>query len=620
MATVTPEFQRAVADHEAGKLDVAERVYRQVLAQNPNHSDALHLLGVLLHQRGRHAEALELIKRAIALVATNAAYYSNQGLVLRALGRRDEAVATLLAAIKVDPAYIGSYKNLGTTLNELGRHDEAATVLQKLVGIQPRDFGSWKQLGIANYRRRQFPSAIEAFQKAIELNGQDAETQNNLGVCFKDSGRLAEAEAAYRQAIAVRPNYAEAHNNLGILFSDQGNARVAIESFREALRHNAKLLDARHNLGVTLRDLGEFEEAGRYLAEVLEVDPSHAEAHNNTGVNYQHQGLYDLALRHYEHALRAKPDHIWAHFNRSQVWLLQGRYPEGFLEYEWRWKRPGLAASPFPRPLWDGSDRPHQTILLHAEQGLGDTIQFLRYVPLVCQRVGKVIIECQAPLVNLLAGYPGVAEFVAKGSPLPDFDLHSPFMSLAAIFGSRVDTLPGQSPYLAPSEGLAKIWKDKLAALPGRKFGINWQGNPKYHRDAQRSFPLAALAPLAAIPDVTLVSLQKIHGREQLAEIAERFQVVDLAPDLDEANGPFMDTAAVITALDLVVTSDTATAHLAGAIGAPTWLAVSHSPDWRWHDRGETSPWYPSMRLFRQSTPGDWTGVFQRMAEELKAR
>lgn len=617
MATLAESLQRAIADHEAGRLEAAELGYRKILVAAPREADALHLLGVILHQQGRHTDGLDMIRQAIGINSQNAAYYSNLGVVLRALGRREEAIAELRKGIQVDPNYLTSYRNLGSTLNELGRHEEAAAVLLKLVAQQPKEFVGWKQLGIAQYRRGQLLQAIQAFQKATELNANDAEALNNLGVALKDAGRQPEAAAIYRRAIAARPNYADVHNNLGILLTEQGDLRGAIPSFREALQHNPKLLDARHNLGVALRDVGQAEEAERLLAEVLQADPGHAEAHNNLGVAYQHRGNYDLALRHYEHALRAKPDHIWAHFNRSQVWLLLGRYLEGFLEYEWRWKRPGTSARSFPCPLWDGSVRPEQTILLHAEQGLGDTLQFLRFVPMVAQRVGKIVVECQGALVKLLTGYPGIEAIVAKGSPLPPFDLQAPLMSLAAILGSTADDLPGQSSYLSPDPALAAKWQERLAEIPGRKIGINWQGNPKFHRDATRSFPLTELAPIAAIPNVSLVSLQKVHGQSQIAELAGRFHVVDWTSELDEASGPFLDTAAILARLDLLITSDSAVAHLAGALGVKTWLAVSHSPDWRWHAEGESSPWYPSMQLFRQKSPGDWTSVFAAMAEAL---
>lgn len=291
-------------------------------------------------------------------------------------------------------------------------------------------------------------------------------------------------------------------------------------------------------------------------------------------------GQVDEALRHYETALRHQPDHAWAHFNRSQVWLLQGDWARGWDEWEWRWRRPGTAPRAWDVPAWDGTPLPGGTVLLHAEQGMGDTLQFVRFVRETRERVSRVVLECQPALLPLLRGVPEVDQLVAKGLPLPRVDAQVALLSLPRLFGARPDSIPGKVPYLqADPERVAK-WRTRLAAYPGFKVGIAWQGNPKYKRDRFRSVPLAEFAPLAAVPGVHLIGLQKGPGREQLTDPAP-FPVVDLGPDVDEA-GAFLDTAAIMKNLDLVITSDTSIPHLAGGLGVPTWVALGSSPDWRW--------------------------------------
>jgi tetratricopeptide (TPR) repeat protein len=348
------------------------------------------------------------------------------------------------------------------------------------------------------------------------------------------------------------------------------------------------------------------------------LQPDRSETYQTLGFILAEQGDREAALAAYEQAISLKPDNAEAHKNRSLIWLLQGKLAEGWAEYEWRWKCPELPERPFKQPLWDGSPLEGRTILLHAEQGLGDTIQFIRYAPLVRDRGGKVVVVCQRPLVGLLASCSGIERITAQGDPLPAFDVHAPLASLPRIFGTTLAAVPANVPYLSADARLVERWRQELAPQRGFKIGIAWQGSPKYRSDAQRSIPLEQFEPLARVPGVQLYSLQKGAGAEQLGRVAARFAVVDLGGRLDETTGPFLDTAAAIKNLDLVISSDTSIPHLAGALGAPVWLALPCAPDWRWLLDRDDSPWYPSMRLFRQPARGDWQSVFRRMAAELE--
>ncbi len=609
-------FNQAVEHHQAGRLAQAEEQYEQILAVQPDHSDCLHLLGVIAHQRGRHEDGVRLIQRAIAIKSGDPAYHSNLGVTFRALNRFEEAVAAFRRATQIDPHYTAGQSGLSVVLNQLGRGAEAIEHLQRAVQQNPKDAALGKRLGALLLDRARPEEAARVLRVAAELKPDDPELRNNLGVALKDSGRLEDACRELRAALELRPAFPEAYNNLGTALSMQRRNEESLVCFEKAIELKPEYVEARHNRGVALRDMGRLDEAAVCLREVVDEVPGDADAQNNLGATVQALGHYDQAREHYERALRIHPDHVWAHFNRSTVLLSDCDFEHGWLEYEWRLKRPGFKPRRFAKPLWDGLPRPDKSILLHTEQGLGDTIQLIRYAALVKERMGKVIVECQDLLVPLLSRCRAVDCLIARGSPLPPFDYYAPIMSLPCILGTRLDTIPSEVPYIFPAPDLVENWRKRLAGVDGFKVGVNWQGNPRFQRDYQRSIPLKHFAPLAEVPGVRLISLQWGEGRDQLDAAA--FPITDFGDDLDKTAGAFMDRAAIMMSLDLVVSSDTATAHLAGGLGVPTWVGLAFSPDWRWLRTGESCPWYPTMHLFRQAGLGDWDGVFERMAGRLR--
>jgi hypothetical protein len=428
-------------------------------------------------------------------------------------------------------------------------------------------------------------------------------------------GQPDEAAASYRQALRLQPDYAEAHNNLGVALKRQARLDEAAACFRRALRHkpDAEVLN---NLGDTLREQGKPAKAVASLRQAVRLQPNHATARNNLGVALEKQGRLEEALACYQKALYLQPDYAQAHLNRSLLWLMAGRYEQGWPEYEWRWRLPGYALSPCALPRWDGSPLGGRTILLRAEQGLGDTLQFVRYAALLKRQGATVLLECQGPLRTLLAGCPGIDRLVARGES-PPADVQAPLLSLPALLGTTLASVPAPVPYLYADPGLVAHWAEQLRVMRGFKIGIAWQGSKAYLDDRGRSIPLAEFAPLAQERGVRLISLQKGLGAEQLRQVAGQFPVLDLGSRLDEA-GAFLDTAAALKSLDLVVACDTALGHLAGALAVPVWLALPYVPDWRWLLRRDDSPWYPTVRLFRQHRLGDWQGVFERMAAEVR--
>jgi Flp pilus assembly protein TadD len=465
-----------------------------------------------------------------------------------------------------------------------GEHDRAEAVLRQILQAAPETFGAAHLQGLVHRARGDLDLAAASFKQVLRSRPDRAEVQLDLGIAYHLQRRLDNAAACYREALGLRPEYPQAHTNLGTVLQDQGNLTEAEECHRRALRIDADFFDAHFNLANALKEQGRDAEAETSFRE----------------------------------ALRLRPGFAGAHMNRGMVLLRLGRLEEGWSEYEWRFQQRQPAPRFLDRPRWDGSAPRGQTLLLHAEQGMGDFLMFVRYVPLVRRLGARVVLECPPAATRLLAQGPEVDVLVPRGAPLPEFDAHAPLLSVPGLMGTRLDTIPAGVPYLHADPGLVAHWRERLSPVPGFKVGIAWQGDPTYRWDRQRSIPLAQFAPLAALPGVRLLSLQKGLGVEQLELVEGWFEVDDLGGRLDEEHGAFMDTAAVIMNLDLVVSPDTAIAHLAGALGVPTWLALGADPHWPWMQGRDDSPWYPTMRLFHQRRPGVWGEVFSRMAAALE--
>jgi len=483
--------------------------------------------------------------------------------------------------------------------------------------------------------------AVVSLERSLELRPNNAEVHNELANVLFLQQNFDAAKTQYQRVLQLEPGSAEANYNLANVFHQQGNFDEAVRHFREAIRLSPDLPEAHNNLAITLKRQGKLDEAIRSYKQALHLKPDYADAITNLGTIHELEGRFDEALATYEKALKLHPDHVNLHFHRAGLWLLLGRWTEGWPEYEWRWKTPKMPGYGFHQPRWDGSALTGRTILLEAEQGLGDAIHFVRYAALVKERGGRVLLQCDPVLTHLLAGVPGVDQLFPRGAELPPFDVYMPLLSLPAIFRTTPSNVPASIPYLKTDPGLVEQWRRKLKVhcrvggvfgthrdeLVGSedsthptntfKVGIAWQGNPTFLDDNLRSMPLKCFAPLAAVPGVQLISLQKGPGTDQLQSLNGDFSVVDIGDQLDAANRSFVDTAAIMKSLDLVISSDTSVAHLAGALGLPVWVALPFVPDWRWLLHRPDTPWYPTMRLFRQTRRGDWDGVFQRMAAEL---
>jgi tetratricopeptide (TPR) repeat protein len=597
-------FGAALAAQRAGRLAEAERLCRLALSVDPGHAQTLHLLGLVAHRQGRAGEAVEHIRMAIARDGRDPAFHHNLGNIFKAL---DPAAALKCyeRALVLDPRSVDTLYNLGNTCQELGRLERAVACFERALRLRPDSVELHNNLGSALQDLGRLDEAVACYRRALGLLPDAVEALDNLAGALRAQGRLDAAEAEYRRALALRPNRIESHLGLGVVARDRGLPEEALARYRRALALAPDHPALHINIGVALVELGRPEEATAHYRRALAAQPDQAETHNNLGIALEHQGRYGEALACYAHALSLKPDYAQAHFNRAHALLLTGGFAEGWQEYEWRFAVARYDRN-FDRPLWSGEPLAGRTILVHAEQGYGDTLHFVRYVPAVAERGGRVVIEAPRELVRLLGTVAGAAEIVEVGERLPQFDCHCPLLSLPRVFATNLSTIPGEVPYLrVPAEASAG-WAERIPAAPGLRVGIVWAGT------TQRATDIRLLRPLFEIAGVNWFSLQ-VGNRAADMALLDGVDIVDLAPWLDD----FAETAAAICRLDLVLSVDTAVAHLAAALGRPTWLMLPLHPDWRWLLEREDSPWYPTARLFRQKKANDGPDAICEIAAAL---
>lgn len=458
-----------------------------------------------------------------------------------------------------------------------GRIEQAEAIYEDILRREPDHADAWHMLGVAAAQRGRRETALTSIARAIRLNPAPPFYHNNLGNVLHDLDRFTEALLCYQEALRLDPGYAEAH----------------------------------HNMANTLQELDRFEDALAHHLEAIRLKPDFAQGFSSLGSTLRRQGLYSEALACFEQALALDAGLADAHAERATLWLLTGDFLRGWLEYEWRWMAKGFTGRRIEGPLWDGAPAEGQRILLHAEQGLGDTLQFIRYAPIVKNLGATVLLECQPRLVPLLRHMPELDQVIAAGDPLPSFDAHLSLMSLPRVFQTTLESIPRVVPYLRVPEERACLWRGRLSGDGRRRVGLVWAGNPEYKDDRRRSLDPGELAPLAQVRGVRYFGLQR-GGAGAPAPAGLEIE------DLESAAKDITDTAAAILNLDLVITVDTMAAHLAGALGVPVWVLLAQRADWRWLLEREDSPWYPTMRLFRQPATGGWRPVVERVAEALE--
>ena len=554
--------------HQAGRLLEAESLYRQVIAVHPESANVLCLLGIAVRQQGKIEEAIAFYEQAIAQ----------------------------------QPDFVEAHLNKAHVLLDIGEHQNAIACYEQVIKLDPKSALAYKKLGWLKQLLGDIESAISCYQTALQLEPSWNETAHNLGNIFKEKGQTQEAIACYKKALEINPNSIHAMIGLGTVLQQQGQSIEAIECYQQALKLDANNAECVNNIGAVYHEQGNTQAAISYYQQALNLKPDFVDAINNLGHAFVDLGQFKSALSCHYRSLELQPENSTAHLEYALTLLLFGDFRRGFAEYEWRWRTSQLKPRQFAQPVWDGSSLQGKTILLHVEQGFGDSIQFIRYAPILSSQGAKVIVACYPELMRLFATVAGVEYLSVSFENLPAFDVQAALMSLPRILDTTLETIPANIPYLTPPAECSFA----LSSDAKLKVGIVWAGNPKRRKDNQRSCNLSDFMHLLDIPGIAVYSLQK-----NLSEADRTLLNQHLVPDLSPHLNDFADTASAISQLDLVISVDTAVAHLAGALGKPVWVLLSFAPDWRWLLDRDDNPWYPTARLFRQSQPENWQELFE---------
>ena len=610
MSAKPPTLDEALALHRAGRAEAAQDAYRAILARQPGQPDALHGLGVLCAGRGALDEAQSLVSRAIEARPGAAAYHNSLGNILQRRGAHAAAEAAFRRAIALDRHLAQAHANLGHTLRATGRHDEAVASCRSALALAPTLVSAWAGLGQAQLAGGACDDAVASFETALAHQPGALPLRFLLGTALLDAGAFAKAET-HLAAVAAGSPTPEALCNLGRALIGQGRCAEAVSPLESALRAKPGMVEALFNLAIARTESGDVPGAVTCYEDAVAGDPSRVAAWRGLGAVRLELGDTAGARAALERALAIAPADAQSHGKLGLALLTDGVMPRGWHEYEWRWKCANYRPMPvLPVPLWDGG--PLQgSLLLHAEQGFGDTIQFCRYAPFLARRGCPVVLECQPELLRLFARIEGI-EVVPRGAATPPVVAHCPLMSVPARLGTTLDTIPSDVPYLVPDPEDARRWANRLEALGDRRrVGLVWAGNPNRINDHTRSLELPALGTLIERHDVAWISLQTGGPALPAARYAGR--VHDWTGELVD----FAETAALIAGLDLVIAADTAVAHLAAAMGKPTWILLPVGDVWRWMLDRSDSPWYPTATLFRQSTRGEWSTVVAALDRAL---
>jgi len=623
---VRPDFAEAhynlgVCLKDLGRPDDALAAYDAAVRVRPDFAQAHANRGACLRDLGRPSEALAAFDTAVRIQPDHAEVHYNRGACLGDLGRPGEALAAFDAAIRVRPDFAQAHYHRGASLRDLGRPAEALIAYDAAIAIRPDFAEAHANRGACLKDLGRLDEALAACDAAIRIRPDLAEAHANRGACLKDLGRPGDSLAACDAALRLRPDNAEAHANRGACLKELGQPAEGLAACDAAIRIRPDFAAAHGNRGACLNDLGRFDAALDAIDRAIALEPELADVHTNRGTALDNLGRLEAALAAYDSAVSRNPHSAEAHHNRALTLLRGGDLAAGFAEYRWRWQvgdvsryRPGLQC-----PEWEGEPPAGKRLLIFAEQGYGDSLQFVRYVPMAAALGAAVTVLVDKPLHRLLAAsLPGVRVVDSLPDDAP-FDAQAAMLCLPRLFGTTLETIPGRTPYLAADADRAALWAARLRAISGRKVGLVWAGAARRHDpraatlDARRSLRLAQFAPLAAAQGVQFVSLQLGEPAAEAREPPAGLRLVDWTAEL----GDFADTAALVAGLDLVITVDTAVAHLAGALGRPVWILSRYDGCWRWLKDRETSPWYPTARLFHQAAPGAWGPVVERVAAAL---
>ena len=640
------------AQRKLGALADSVCSFRRATELAPHSAEAYNNLGACLQEQNDLEAAIVCFQRALQLDPFLIATHYNLGNLHQVAGRLSEAIACYQSALQIDPAHVDSHTNLGAAFFQQGRYEESIWHYRRALEVQPENPEALNNLGTAYLQQKNLPPAVECFHRALDLdehywearaNLGDAlqaqhqqlaaaaaygivltehpelhDVRNKLGTIWNQLGELERAEACFRKLVQQLPDSAAAWNNLGVTLHLQGKNPAAITCYERAFTLSGGDSESSINLATAFREQGDFRRSLELYEHALTLQGNLSRAHRGLGDVLTDRRELEAAHSHYERAIELAPDDAENRLQCAMSFLRLEDFVNGWREFEWRWQTdPYRTQLPSIRQ-WTGEPLNGQTILIQGEQGLGDTIQFSRYLAKVKRCGGRVIFACPDRLIPIMEKIAGADQIIPLGAAHPVSDFFAPLLSLPAIFHSTTSTIPVRVPYLFADDSLIAQWRAKLRQHGGLKIGVCWQGNPAYRRDRYRSIPPEYFLALSDIPDVTVVSLQKGTSHQSFSADKRAANFLDLSDSIDQMSGPFMDTAAIMKSLDVVITCDTSLAHLAGALGVEVWVALEFAADWRWLLDREDSVWYPTMRLFRQLKPGDWDDVFQRIRQSVQ--
>lgn len=642
------KFAEAVNAQQAGRYDEARRLLLELLAVDVRHAESLYLLGVVEYHCKHYEVAVKMMQRALSIQSRNPLYHANLGKILVEMGRHDEGEAELRLAARLKPEMMDAHHGLGNLCSAQGKFEEAVEHYQRALKLAPREasirtncgnaylhmgkteeaFAMYRQaigfdagnldahlnLGTAYLGQKQWDEALACYEKVLEIEPRHALAYYNIGVCYQKQLKYDEAQRAYEKALEIEPGSKTVTLNLIAVLRFKKDLAVSEKYCRAMIAGNPDFAEGYCGIGDVYFDRNEFKSAIEYYQKAIERKPDYAEAYSNLGCVYSKMGKMEEAARYYDKAIEYDPDHVNAHCNLAFLQLTLGDYENGLYHHEWRFRHSSGAAPLYPGPQWQGQPLKGERVLLYGEQGLGDSLQFLRYLPQVQKAGATVLLAVQKPLRRLVEQIEGIAEYYYPGDIFGAYDYQCALMSLPKAFHTTPETIPAAVPYLkVPAEAQqaadALDWPEK-----GLRVGLVWAGNPNHTNDQNRSIPLRELAPLWQVEGVHFYSLQMGAGVAQLTEAAG--PLIDLTAGVED----FADTAARLMNLDLLIAVDTSVAHMAGALGRPTWMMVPYVPDWRWFLERNDSPWYPALRLFRQPELGDWASVAAEIRAALTAR
>lgn len=597
-----------------GDIDEAIKCYQQAIKLKPDFADAHYNLAIVYQAKNLYDVALIHYEKALKLEPKMFDAHVNIGNILFLKKDYTKAEYHFKKALAINPSFSMAYLGLGNLYKEIELFDEAIKYYEKTLSLEPESFEALNNIANTFLIKERIDDAIVYLHKALQVKPEEAEIYYTLGNIYKDKREYDKAIAYYENALKYNNEFADAYNGIGLVLQEKNQLDRAIEYYHKALEINSNDYVVYVNLAGALNLKDSYDEAISYCEKALEIKPDCIDAYINLGIITYLKRNYEDSIKYSLKAIDIDPENADAHFNLALALLLKGDFENGWREYEWRGRLKEKVWLKFDKPIWDGSDIKGKRLFVCTEQGFGDAIQFIRYVPLIKEKgVEEVIIECYPQLKPLFETVSGVDKVIPRGEELPEFDVYCHLLSLPNIFKTNISNIPSNIPYFNINKEVIEKWNTLITGNDRIKVGLAWAGSPRHKNDRNRSIMLKLLKPVLDINDIDFYSLQVGPGSEQLKELDNEKCMIDLTNNIND----FLDTAGLILNLDLVISVDTSVAHLAGALGKHVWVLLPYVPDWRWLLNREDSPWYPTMRLFRQRSSGNWDSIVQDIKEEL---